>query len=208
MHFSAIEPIGDPKYGILTYKDGIQNGKNLIQRIENLIGDKTERPFCWSEAMVGDNEKMPEYRDCVDFKIGERHLDVVPQELNDLAEVYKETSSAIKGCLAHYQSIYNINMEYMEAINYVRYGPGQHFAIHCDDGFSYNCTVSSIAYLNDDYSGGELWFPFFDLAIKPSAGDVILFPSTFIYAHAAMPVHDGTKYSAVTMFDWNDRTHQ
>lgn len=63
-------------------------------------------------------------------------------------------------------------------------------------------------YLNDDYEGGELWFPLLDLTIKPEAGDAVFFPSTYIYAHAAKQVTSGTKYAAVTMFDYNDRTHR
>jgi predicted 2-oxoglutarate/Fe(II)-dependent dioxygenase YbiX len=62
-------------------------------------------------------------------------------------------------------------------------------------------------YLNDDYEGGELWFPYLDLTFKAEAGDIVLFPSTYIFAHAAKPVISGTKYSAVTMFDYNDRNH-
>ena len=99
-------------------------------------------------------------------------------------------------------------MNYMEAINFVKYGPKQHFAVHADHGFSYICTVSSIVYLNDNYEGGELWFPYLDLKIKPSAGDMIFFPSTYIYAHASLPVSEGIKYSAVTMFDYNDDAHK
>jgi predicted 2-oxoglutarate/Fe(II)-dependent dioxygenase YbiX len=99
-------------------------------------------------------------------------------------------------------------MDFMEAINYVRYGTGQHFGLHTDHGFSYNCTVSSVMYLNDDYEGGELWFPFIDVTFKPSYGDIIFFPSTYIYAHASKPVTSGIKYAAVTMFDYNDRTHK
>ena len=34
-----------------------------------------------------------------------------------------------------------------------------------------------------------------------------MFPSTYIYAHASKPVTRGTKYAAVTMFDYNDRFH-
>jgi predicted 2-oxoglutarate/Fe(II)-dependent dioxygenase YbiX len=104
--------------------------------------------------------------------------------------------------------MYNINMQYREAINYVRYKEGQHFQVHSDHGFSYNCTLSSVMYLNDEYEGGELWFPYLDITLKPSYGDIVLFPSTFIYAHASKKVVSGTKYAAVTMFDWNDRTHR
>ena len=96
----------------------------------------------------------------------------------------------------------------MEAINFVRYGECQHFAVHTDHGFSYTCTVSSVIYLNDDYEGGELYFPYLNITLKPEAGDIVMFPSTYIYAHASMPVKSGIKYSAVTMFDYNDNNHK
>jgi hypothetical protein len=63
-------------------------------------------------------------------------------------------------------------------------------------------------YLNDDYEGGELWFPYLDIKFKPTYGDIVMFPSTYIYAHASLPVTRGTKYAAVTMFDYNDRFHK
>lgn len=62
-----------------------------------------------------------------------------------------------------------------------------------------------MAYLNDNYEGGELWFPRFDLTIKPQAGDIVVFPSTYIYEHASQDMISGTKYSVVIMSDYNDR---
>jgi hypothetical protein len=53
-----------------------------------------------------------------------------------------------------------------------------------------------------------LWFPKLDIKITPEYGDVVFFPSTYIYAHASMPVTSGAKYSAVTMYDYNDDTHK
>jgi predicted 2-oxoglutarate/Fe(II)-dependent dioxygenase YbiX len=99
-------------------------------------------------------------------------------------------------------------MEFMEAINFVRYQPGQHFSVHSDHGFSYSCTLSSVMYLNDDYEGGELWFPYLDIKFKPEYGDIVLFPSTYIFAHASLKVTSGVKYAAVTMFDYNDANHK
>ena len=48
--------------------------------------------------------------------------------------------------------------------------------------------LSILAYLNDDYEGGELFFDKLNLKIKPKAGDLYLFPSSYVYSHAAMPV--------------------
>ena len=50
--------------------------------------------------------------------------------------------------------------------------------------------------------------PYQDIKFLPEAGDVIIHPSNFVYAHASLPVSEGVKYSAVTMYDYNDRNHQ
>jgi hypothetical protein len=159
------------------------------------------------EALVGYAQKMPEYRDCVDCKIGDVHLQHLPPQFEELRNIYNDTLVNLRHCVDDYQQRYNIGLNYMEAINYVRYGENQHFQVHTDHGFSYTCTMSSVMYLNDEYDGGELWFPYLDLEFKPEYGDIVLFPSTYIFAHAAKPVTSGVKYSAVTMFDYNDRNH-
>ena len=201
--------LSDPRLGILVYKNAIKKELDIINRLESTIGNSTTMPFMWCEALVGYSQKMPEYRDCVDCKIGQVHMDNLHHypQFAELKNIYNDTATAIRACMTDYQSRYNINMEYMEAINFVRYGANQHFQVHTDHGFSYTCTVSSVAYFNDDYEGGELWFPYLDLTFKPEAGDIVMFPSTFIYAHAAKPVISGVKYSGVTMFDYNDRNH-
>ena len=40
-----------------------------------------------------------------------------------------------------------------------------------------------LLYLNDDYEGGEIYFPDYDLKIKPEIGDLIFFPGTQRYMH-------------------------
>lgn len=154
--------------------------------------------------------KMPEYRDCYDFKYKKTDIQydkseasIKLQELWD--DVYFRQLQAVK----HYCRVHNIGeLRYWEAMNYVKYGPGQHFQEHSDNGFSYNCVVSLVAYPNDNYEGGELYFRLQNLNIKPKAGDLFVFPSNFMYPHRAMPVHSGTKYSIVTMLDYSDKYHR
>ncbi|CAB4145217.1 Oxoglutarate/iron-dependent dioxygenase [uncultured Caudovirales phage] len=199
--------LGDPKFGILLYKNELPKSLRLPERLEETIGDSKSAPYMWMEALVGYNQKMPEYRDCVDCKMGEMHIKNCPPQFSELVNIYNDTKTPLKECVEDYEKRYNIHLGYMEAINYIRYGTNQHFQVHTDHGFSYTCTTSSCMYLNDDYEGGELWFPYLDLTFKPDYGDIVLFPSTYIYAHAAKPVLSGTKYSAVTMFDYNDNNH-
>ena len=202
------EYLSDPRVGIMVYRNVLPESLRLVERLEETIGNSTTAPYKWMEALVGHSEKKPDYRDCVDCKISEPLARSAPAEFSEILSIWQDTTERLLPCLGHYEQMYNIKMEFMEAINYIRYGVGQHFQTHSDHGFSYTCTVSSVMYLNDNYEGGELYFPHFQLRFKPEIGDVVLFPSTFIYSHAALEVTKGTKYSAVTMFDYNDKNHQ
>lgn len=202
------EYLSDEKLGIVVYRNMLPKELRLVERLEEVISKSTSSTYDWQEALVGDRQSMPEYRNCFDCKIDERRAKTAPSELSDIYNIWRETTDPLTACLQHYQSLLHVGTTYMEAINYVKYGVGQHFQVHSDHGFSYTCAVSSVMYLNDEYEGGELYFPRFDLTFKPQLGDTVFFPSSFLFSHAALPVTSGVKYSAVTMFDYNDRHHR
>ena len=57
--------------------------------------------------------------------------------------------------------------------------------------------LSMIGILNEDYEGGELVF-FDDYKIKTKTGDIIIFPSCFLYPHTIEEITKGTRYSFVS----------
>jgi len=198
-----------PGSGIWVYRDVLPKELDIIGRLETAIDDPDNR-YSYRDAMVGYAMKMPEYRDCVDFKYKKSDIledDSVGAEiLKSLADdVVHRQLQVVKD----YTRRYNIGeLRYWEATNYIRYHKGQHFQEHHDHGYSYNCVVSLVAFPTDDYEGGELYFRLQDVKIKPKAGDLYIFPSNFMYPHRAMPVTSGTKYSMVTMLDFSDKFHQ
>jgi hypothetical protein len=195
--------------GIFVYRDVLPKEMNIVERLEEVLLDKSNY-YNYMEAMVGYGVKMPEYRDCYDFKFKKTDIlhDPSPasKKLQELwQDVYDREISAVK----HYSRHFNIGeLRYWEAMNFVKYGPNQHFQEHHDNGYSYNCVVSLVAYPNDDYLGGELYFRLQELKIKPRAGDLYVFPSNFMYPHQSMPVESGTKHSIVTMLDYSDKYHK
>ncbi len=189
--------------GIWVYKNIVN--KDIIEKVESFI-DKNDE-YDWMEALVGYAQKIPQYRDCYDFKIQKIEHPELPKSRLELNEIWKYAYDMQLPAVQDYCKYYNVEMNYWEAMNFVKYGPGQHFQEHSDHGFSYIATVSLVSYPNDDYEGGELYFPKLNLSIKPDAGDTIIFPSTYLFSHRAMPVKSGTKYSIVTMLDYNDNTH-
>jgi hypothetical protein len=197
-------------HGISLYKNVIKKEIDVINRLESILAPVgTESHYAWQPAYVGYKELMPLYRDCNDFKYKKTDIehDTSPESLA-LQSLWQDVYDAQFPAVEDYRREYNImDLKYWEAFNFIKYGPGQHFQEHHDHGFSYNCTVSLVAYVNDDYEGGELYFRLQNLNVKPEAGDLFIFPSNYMYPHRAMPVKDGTKYSIVTMLDYNKRFH-
>jgi hypothetical protein len=182
---------------------------DIINRIENVLSSDTNY-FNWQEAFVGYRQRMPEYRDCVDFKFKKTDIQADTSPASKmLQDIWQDCYDRQAPAVADYCQKHNIhNLRYWEAFNFIKYGPGQHFQEHHDHGYSYNCTVSLVTYLNDDYEGGEIFFRLQGLNYKPKAGDTVLFPSNFMYPHQAKVVTSGTKYSLVTMLDYSDKYHK
>jgi hypothetical protein len=54
--------------------------------------------------------------------------------------------------------------------------------------------LTTMIYLNDDFEGGELYFPEIDMSYKPEKYSIISFPADIV--HAVSPVISGTRYAA------------
>jgi 2-oxoglutarate-Fe(II)-dependent oxygenase superfamily protein len=96
-----------------------------------------------------------------------------------------------------------LNITHDSGFEMLRYHEGERFGIHTDailGGGEGLRQLSALLYLNDDYEGGETYFPRQSLKFKAKAGDLLLFPSTFCYPHESLPVTKGTKYAIVTWF--------
>jgi hypothetical protein len=68
--------------------------------------------------------------------------------------------------------------------------------------------LANILYLNDDFRGGELFFPDFDFQIKPKPGMLISFPGNTHYLHGVRKTKGNTRYSCSlwTKFEDFDNT--
>lgn len=111
-------------------------------------------------------------------------------------QCYEVVASAVQS----YKNIFKIEEEIKDDEIYalLRYSVGERYDQHYDGGTESSRSISVLIYLNDDYDGGEIEFPYFNLKIKPKAGTLILFPSNYAYSHIAHPVISGTKYVIIT----------
>ena len=201
--------VSNPGLGINVYNSGIsaESCKAAINTLESKLTNSTSPEYKWHGAMVTESDYvMSDARDCVDFKISSNNYGPRTPENSELYDMHKAMFDAIHPNVQDYGKYWGVGISFYEAFNFVKYeGAGKHFNIHADHGPAYVTTVSAVAYLNDDYEGGDLYFPRFDLTIKPKQGDIVVFPSTYVYEHASLPIKSGTKYSVVVMTDYNDR---
>ena len=61
-------------------------------------------------------------------------------------------------------------------------------------------TISLQLLLNDDYSGGEMKYPYLDVAVEAKAGDVVVSPCNFVAAHEIKPITEGNRYSYLEFY--------
>ena len=88
-------------------------------------------------------------------------------------------------------------------VRFNRYLQNKKMAEHCDHISSLFPEkigvpiLSCLGVLNDDYEGGE-FIMFENQKIEMTQGDLIIFPSNFLYPHRVEPVTRGTRYSYIS----------
>lgn len=75
---------------------------------------------------------------------------------------------------------------------------GQEMKTHNDQGLGVKFKYGVVLYLNDNYSGGEIFYPNIQLEFKPQAYSMVLHPAHEAYRHGVKAVTDGTRYSMTT----------
>lgn len=55
-----------------------------------------------------------------------------------------------------------------------------------------------IIYLNDNFEGGELFYPKLNYTYKPKAGDLVIHPGSEEYTHEVNPLISGERYTLTT----------
>lgn len=187
--------------GIVIYNNVINNYESIIDKIESAVLLKTA---FWVDASVrsGNNSGVDKNkRDTLTMEI--IYSSKLKQNLSstdntfysDLGLIFFNSFDPVE---KEYCSSYNINLNWHDSYGILKYRHGSKFVNHIDDHPDYRRTVSTIYYLNDNYSGGEINFPRFNITIKPKSNQMLIFPSTYVYNHSVSPVVDGTRYSVVS----------
>ena len=136
---------------------------------------------------------------------GEQELDVSWEDIATRDKLTQKVWEAISQyILTDFKNDYFNGWSGFTKIRFNRYRETKTMAKHCDhihdmfDGQRKGIpTLSIVGVLNDDYKGGE-FIMFDDMEIKLKQGDVLIFPSNFLYPHKVNPVTEGVRDTFVS----------
>ena len=187
--------------GIFVYSDVLDNSNALINDIEE--GMKSSG-ISWVQSQVkqeNDVKVDTNSRDTLTVTIPYTYQDI-SQSLNleqafnfSLSKLFFDGFSNLE---TDYKNHHTISTDWHDSYSILKYGAGQKFVNHIDDHKDYHRRISTVYYINDEYTGGEIVFPRFGITHKPKANELLIFPSTYVYNHSVLPVIEGTRYAVVS----------
>lgn len=137
--------------------------------------------------------------------------------LDSMPEEERETRALIQQArlIAQISIIQTVRPPYVlhsDTAQLVRWDPGQELKPHADniepDGRPNGTphrAMSCVVYLNDNYGGGETFFPGLGFRIKPEPGLMLAFGSGETHVHGVTRVRDARRYMIATWFTFDKR---
>ena len=61
-----------------------------------------------------------------------------------------------------------------------------------------------VYYLNDDYEGGEIYFPNQNIELKPKPNTLVFFPGTMEYLHGVKEIKNGIRYTLTSFWTFDE----
>ena len=189
--------------GIIVYSNVIPEHELLIKNIQEVLETGI---INWDPPRI-----VKDGKDEVDYDVRKLDCLAITYELaKEIIQYPHDPVEAFKNSLGNifyknltpleeeYKNYFAFETSWHDIYNILKYEKGHFFINHLDDCQQYHRRVSCVYYLNDDYEGGEIEFPRFNLKYKPKANELLLFPSGYSYNHSVHEIIKGTRYSVVS----------
>jgi hypothetical protein len=201
----------DSDSSLIKYADKILYYKNALPGLKGLVQDLDvyQEQYSVKSSWVGPWETWRSSDDETDiFGESRRGNFNPPAGLTEVLHEYSEYDSKSKAIAVSLKEALDslardycantdtVNIGYLKDSFFIKkyntgVGMGAHFDMYPDS--DNETMLSAVVYVNDDYEGGEIIFPEYDLGIKPEAGSILFFPSTSDYIHESKEVGQGKK---------------
>jgi hypothetical protein len=202
---------------IYYYKNVIENPSSILEMVENL--EQYDEISTVITKWENDNDnrfKKDVFLDALLRNKEEAYVFMpnTPETvINDMETIIMTTQEALLFVANHFwkdkqlSSTPNIS----PALNMCKYPVNGNIGAHFDaENGDTHLSYTMLIYWNDNYKGGEISFaildddrkypsnditdPSIDIILKPEAGSIVIFPSTYPYIHQSHPVISGFKY--------------
>ncbi len=118
-----------------------------------------------------------------------------------MARTLKEIATAIRLKIKEH---YGLDELYSDTFQIVRWFPGMYQQVHADNPSKEQMNngldlshrdFGAIVYINDDYEGGQTYYPDHDVYITPKSGRLAVHPGTPDHMHGVTEVVGTTRYT-------------
>jgi predicted 2-oxoglutarate/Fe(II)-dependent dioxygenase YbiX len=185
----------------------MNNIKDYIIRIENVLSDElcnqiiNEYKNCndWIDTKVGSGSINKTIRNCQTIGISTSNIINLNYDVrkNIDNQIFEKAAYCIK---TYNEKFTHCQIEQDSGYDLLKYEENGFYTEHTDSFKAIPRSVSCSFALNDNFEGGEFAFFNQELKYKINKGDVLMFPSNFMYPHEIMPVKKGIRFSIVTWF--------
>jgi prolyl 4-hydroxylase len=162
--------------------------------------------YIWELENFITNEEIALLNDAIDHVSENEWQDVGGRNynINNFKTEIIPTFRSLEEKLMKYFKNYT---SYLEVIDLQRLKDGMYMSEHQDfdpSGTNTNIVFGAVFYVNDNFTGGELYYPELDYKIKPKAKSVIV--HKWDYWHSVLPVETGTRYMFTIFIKGNENT--
>ena len=154
----------------------------------------------WKEHLFYDYSKNEELKKSDDKELSIAHS----EKISTKEIIMKELWNAIDDYVNNLGFSWFTGWHGYTSIRFNKYEKNKKMAEHCDhiqsifDGNIKGIPILSVlGILNNDYEGGE-FIMFKNKKINLLKGDLLIFPSVFLYPHKVEPIKKGTRYSFIS----------
>lgn len=170
-----------------------ENSIDNIQITENVLSKEEHSKLLSYVSSVNGWHKQPWG---VEYFNSEKGMS---EDISDI--LYKIFQIAFKKC----ENSYNAKLRIFQKkeVHLVKFQKDFNMNKHVDTAGDF----AVIYYINDDYTGGEINFPWHELKIKPKANSFITFPSNQHYLHEVLP-NSTNRYSSTLWFNFQGTSYR
>jgi hypothetical protein len=170
--------------GVVLYSNVLDDIDGLLSYMKDSSGSDKWKHDTW-----------PDHRN--PGKLSRSYHQYVLFKNDDFAVSVLDKIKKLDEILLDYCKKYDVELLEHETPRAMIYEPGCFFGAHKDDTFSHPRRVSTVLYINDDYVGGEIFFPLINLRIQPKKNEFLVFPSAYLFTHEVSEVRDADRFVIV-----------